>query len=120
MNPKYLWATEAVELLTFFVLGPVVALVIAYAGWRGKQQAFNAKRCGMVCVGCGISSFVLLMLAKWINADIRTPQYFAQLFCFLFGFLLFFVSMGSFFPVLLHVWRWHKKTRLAEPTQAEE
>jgi uncharacterized membrane protein len=113
MNPRYLWVTEAMELLTFFVIGPAIAIVIAYWGWRGKRQTLSAKRHGIVCAACGGTGSVLLMLAKWINADIRTPQFFVQLTCVLLGLLLFFVGIGSYFPVLLHIWRWHKKTRLA-------
>jgi hypothetical protein len=83
MNPRYLWVTE---MLTFFVVGPATAIVVAYAGWRGKRRTLSAKRHGMVCVACGVTGSVLLILAKWINADVRTPQYFAQLTCVLLGF----------------------------------
>ncbi len=114
MNPKYLWVTDAVQLLTLFVVGPAIAIVIAYAACREKPQIFNAKRYGMVCVASGVTASLLLLLAKWINADIRTPQYFVQLTCVVIGLLLFFVGMGSFFPVLLHVWRCHKATRLTD------
>jgi len=117
MNPKYLWVTRALQLLTFFVVGPGIAIVIAYAAWREKPQTFHARRYGMVCVACGVTASLLIILAKWINADIRTPQYFVQLACVLFGLLLFFVGIGSFFPVLLHVWRWHKTTQLSDQNQ---
>jgi hypothetical protein len=112
MNPKYLWLADAIQLLTFFVIAPVIAIVIAYAAWRGKPKNFSPQRYGMVCATSGVSASLLVVLAKWINADIRTPQYFLQLACFLLGFLLLGVGMGSFFPALLHLWRWHKKTRL--------
>jgi hypothetical protein len=41
MNPDYLWL---IELLTFFLVGPVLAIAIAYAAWRGKRNNFNPKR----------------------------------------------------------------------------
>jgi hypothetical protein len=110
-----LWVTGALQLLTFFVIGPGIAIAIAYAAWRGKPQTFNAKRYGMVCVACGVTASLLIILAKWIN--VRTPQYFVQLACVLLGLLLFFVGVGSFFPLLLHVWRWHKTTQLSDPNQ---
>jgi hypothetical protein len=31
MNPDYLWLTGAMQLLTLFVVGPVIAIAIAYA-----------------------------------------------------------------------------------------
>lgn len=49
-----------------------------------------------------------------MNVDVRTAQYFLQLTCVLLSGLLFGVCMGCFFPVVLHVWRWHKTTRLAD------
>jgi uncharacterized membrane protein len=44
---------------------------------------------------------------------------FLELACTLIAGLLLGVGMGSFFPVLLHVWRWHKTTRLADHNQTE-
>ncbi|MGC2321536.1 MAG: hypothetical protein WA463_02795 [Terriglobales bacterium] len=114
MNPDYLWLTGAMQLLTFFVVGPVVAVVIAYAAWRGKPENFSPQRYGMVCVTSGVIASLLLGFAKWINADVRTPQYFLQLACVLVSGLLFGVLMGSGFSVLLCLWRWHKATRLGD------
>ena|SRR2546429_1270067 len=36
MNPNYLWLTEAIELLSFLVLMPAIAIAIAYAAWQRK------------------------------------------------------------------------------------
>ena len=119
MNPDYLWLTGAQQLLTLFVVAPVIAIAIAYAAWRGKPNNFNPERYGIVCVASGVTASLLLVLAKWINADVRTPQYFLQLTCVLLGSLLLGVGMGSFFPVLLHMCRWHKTTRLADHNQRE-
>ena len=119
MNPKYLWLTGAMQLVTIFVVGPAIAIVIAYAAWRGKPQNFNPRRYGIVCLASGVTASLLLVLAKWINADVRTPQYFLQLASVLLGGLLLGVGMGSVFPVLLNAWRWHKTTRLSESNQTE-
>lgn len=119
MNPDYLWLTGALQLLTLFVVGPVIAIAIAYAAWRQKPQNFNPLRYGMLCVTSGVTASLLLVFSKWINADVRTPQYFLQLACVLLALLLLFVGMGAFWPVLLHVWHWHKTTRLADHNQTE-
>ena len=118
MNPDYLWLTEALQLLTIFVVGPVIAVAIAYAAWRRRPHNFNPQRYGKLCVASGVSACLLWVLAKYVNADVRTPQYFLQLTCVLLGGLLFGIAMGSFFPVLLHIWHWHKATRLADHDQA--
>jgi hypothetical protein len=119
MNPKYLWLADAIQLLTLFVVEPVIAIVIAYAAWRGKPRNFTPQRYGLVCIASSVSAALLLVLAKWINADVRTSQYFLQLGCFLLGFMLLGAGMGSFFAVLLQVWRWHKVTRLAHHNPTE-
>ena len=119
MNPDYLWLTGALELLTLFVVGPVIAIAIAYAAWRQKPQNFYPQRYRMLCVASAVTASMLLVLAKWINADVRTPQYFLQLAYVLLGGLLLGVGMGSLIPVLLHVWRWHKTTQLPDRNQTE-
>jgi len=119
MNPDYLWLTGAMELLTVFVVGPVLAIAIAYGAWRGIPQKFNPRRYGTVCIASGVTALLLFGFAKWTNADVRTPEYFLQLTCVLLSGLLFGVCMGSFFAVLLHVWRWHKTTRLADHDRTE-
>jgi hypothetical protein len=69
-------------------------------------------RYGIVCVASGVTAFLLFGFAKWMNADVRTAQYFWQLACVLLSGLLFGVFMGCGFSVLLRLWRWHKTTRL--------
>jgi hypothetical protein len=119
MNPDYLWLTEAVELLIFFVVRPVLAIAIAFAAWRGKPQNVNTERYGMVCVASGVIASLLFGFAKWMNADVRTAQYFLQFAYVLLSGLLFGVFMGCGFSVLLRLWRWHKTTRLADDNQTE-
>ncbi len=114
MNPEYLWLTDAIEFLTFFVAGPVLAIAIAYAAWRGNPKLFNPELYSVVCIASGVTASVLFVFVKWINADVRTPQYFLQFACFLISGLLFGVFMGSGFSVLLRMWRWNKATRLSD------
>lgn len=64
MNPDYLRLTDALQLLTFFVVGPVVAIAIACAAWRGEPQNFNPWRYGRVCVASGVTAFLLFGYAK--------------------------------------------------------
>jgi hypothetical protein len=119
MNPEYLWLTEALELLTLFVVGPVLAIAILYAAWRGKPKSSNGARYGMICVASGVAAVLLLLCAKWMNADVRETQYFVQLACVLLFGLLFGVSMGCAGVVFLRAWFWHKATRLKDDDQAE-
>jgi len=114
MNPDYLWLTGALQLLTIFIAGPVIGIAMAYAAWRRRAQDLNPRRYGKLCVASGVSACLLWVLAKWLNADVRTPQYFLQLTFVLVGGLLFGIAVGSLFPVLLHFWQWHKGTRLAD------
>jgi hypothetical protein len=111
MNPHYLWLTEGLELLTFFVLGPALGLLIAYKVWREKKRPANPKRYGMWCIVSGVAALILFALAKRIDADVRTPQYFLQLACLLLSLLSFGACQGFLFSVLLDMWRWHRKTR---------
>jgi len=43
MNPDYLWLVDGLQLLTIFVVGPVIASVIAYSAWRRQPQNLNAQ-----------------------------------------------------------------------------
>jgi len=112
MNPDYLWLTEAIELLTLFVVGPVLAIAIRYAAWTGKENNLNSQRPEVVCIASGVAGFLLFAFVKWPNADVRTPQYFLQFACFLLSGILFGVFMGTGFSAFLRLWRWHKATRL--------
>ena len=112
MNPDYLWLTVAIEKLAFFVAAPLLSISIAYAAWRGKPQNFNTDRYAIACIASWLTALLLFACAKWINADVRTGEYFLQFACALLSFLLLGVSAGCMFPVVLRVWRWHKASRL--------
>ena len=114
MNPDYLWLTGTIELLTFFVVAPLLSIVIAYAAWRGKPRNFNSERYLVVCIGSGVLAVLLFVFAKWMNADVRTAAYFVQLICILLSFLLLGVGAGCLVPVLLRAWGWHKASRLRD------
>jgi hypothetical protein len=111
MNPHYHWVTESLELLTFSVIGPALGTVIAYRAWRQREN-INPKRCAIRCIASGGTALLLFGFAKWIDADIRTPQYFVQLASVLLCFLLLGVCVGYGFGILLGAWRWHGATRL--------
>jgi len=98
MNPNYLRLTEGLELLTFFVFGPVLAIVIAYKSWRRNGIAPDSKRYGTRCAVFAVLFVLLFMLAKWLNADVRTHQYFLQLTCVLLSILWFGLAQGYFSP----------------------
>lgn len=75
MNPHYHWLTEGVELLSFFLFSPVLAIVVAYKGWRERA---DPKRHGMRCAATAAAAIALFFAAKWINADISVPCIFCN------------------------------------------
>jgi hypothetical protein len=114
MNPHYLWMTEGLELLTLFVIGPALGIVIAYRAWREKRHNHDSRRYGTRCIALGLAALLLFGFAKWLNADVRTAQYFLQLVSFLLSILSFSACTGYFFSVLLDLWEWQKTTRLQQ------
>jgi hypothetical protein len=112
MNPEYLWLMDGIELATFFVGIPIVALALAYAGWRDKWQIYTSGRSRVLAVASGVISFVLFAVAKWMNSDVRSTEYFFQSACTLGSFLLFGAFIGTGSCELLRIWRWHRQTAL--------
>ena len=120
MNPRYLWLVDVVQFLTIFFIGPVLGFVIGYAAWRGKPRNLNPQRYGddrVLFVASSVTAFLLLGFAKWLNADVRTAQFFLQVVCVLLGGLLLGVGTGCGFSVLLRLLRWHKTTRPSDNNQ---
>ena len=119
MNPDYLPLVDALELLTVFGIGPLLACAIAYVAWSGKPPTFTARQWRLVCAASGALALLLFAFAKWLDADVRTPQFFLQLAAVLAFGLLWGVFMGAGAAVLLDVWRFHKRTRLSDSDPAE-
>lgn len=119
MNPDHLWLTGAMQLLAFFVIGPVLALAIAYRAWRGRPQNRSGWQYEKLCVASGVAAVLLFVCAKRIDADVRETRYFYQLACMVLSGLLFGACMGCGFSAFLHLWRWHKATRLGDDNQTE-
>jgi hypothetical protein len=105
VNPV-IWLTDAIQILTFFVIGPVLAAAIAFSALRGILQNAMPERFRVLCVASGATAFLRFAFAKWINADVRTPWYFLQVACVLFSGLRFGVFMGCGASVLLRSSRW--------------
>ena len=116
MNPKYLWLTGALQLLSFFVVGPIIATAIAMA-WRRKSLRLN--RSGTACVASGVAAVLLFVTARYLDADVREAKYFLQLACVILSGLLFGVCMGCGVSVFSCLWSWHKATQLTGYNQGE-
>ena len=109
MNPHYHWPTEGVEFLSFFLFAPALSVFVAYKAWREKAAP---RQYGIRCVAFGVLAVVLFFVAKWLDADIRSPLYFLQFACVVLSLLLLGICVGCFFSVLLNIWNWHKSTRV--------
>jgi hypothetical protein len=117
MNPDYLWITTGVEFIALFVLGPILGFAIAYDAWKCDSKRLNLQRYLLLCGVLGITSFLLFGLATWIDADVRTPQYFFQFALVVIGSLFFHAAGGCLFPLMLTIWRWHQSTRLQQQSR---
>ena len=110
MNPHYLWLTERLE--SFNVLLVRTSTCDCHCVQVLAEEGPNSKLHGTRCVAF-ITSFILLfVLAKWIDADVRTPQYFLQLTCVLLSFLSFGLAQGYLFFRLARPRIPHNATRL--------
>jgi len=107
------------QFLTLFLVGPALAIAIPYGMWLGKPWGLNPNRSRMYCVLSGLAGVSLFAIAKWIDADVRTPQYFLQLACFLLSGPLFGVFMGCGFCQFLLLWGWHTTTRLTKSDEPD-
>jgi len=93
-GPFYLQLIDALALLIFFVVDPLLFIAIGYGAWKGKPSGFNQRRYAVWAIGTAIFGAALLVLAKWINADIRTWPYAIQAPCMIVGLLLFGIGCG--------------------------
>jgi hypothetical protein len=111
MSPHYLWLTESLELLALLVGAPVLGLVLAYRGWKNRST-LNAAVVRRRCIAYAGIAVLLFALAKWLNADVRSPLFLLQVASFVLSILLFGLCTGYGFSLLLCVWRWHDTSRL--------
>ena len=118
MNPQNLWLTQALELVAFFVMPPAVAVSVVYRAWR-ERTTLDPKKYGMRCIASGATALVLFGFAKWLDADVRTPQYFLQLACVLLCFPLFGACVGYGFSVLLGALSSNNPSRLNSLTSMD-
>jgi hypothetical protein len=115
MNVHWQWLAEKTELLTFFAITPAVAIAITYKAWREEGRDPSPKLYGVRCAVWSLAAFLLFVFANWIVADAGTPtgfQLFLHFACAVLSLLSFGVCVGCSGALFLHMWRWHKRTRL--------
>ncbi len=112
MNPDYLWVTEGLQLIAMLGVMPLLALAIGYVAWRGKSPFFKSGRYRIIGLASLIASLLLFGLAHWIDADVRSAEYFVELGVFVLSVVLFGVAIGCGFGEFLRMWRWHRRTKL--------
>ena len=112
MSQGYFWVASSLEAVTLFAIGPLLGIAIAYRAWRRRMEPCSARQNRTRCILSGVSAILLFLIAKWMNADIKTALYLVQLACVLAGGLLFNACMGYFVSVILSIAYWHNRTRL--------
>ena len=91
-GPLYLQIVDGLGLLIFFVVNPLLFVGIGYAAWKGKPRGFDQKEYAASAVVTFLLGTALVLLAKWINADIRTWPYAVQAPFMIIG--LFLIGIG--------------------------
>jgi len=85
---------DVLLLLIFFVVNPLLFVGIGYAAWKGKPVGFDQKKYAVSAFIAFLLGTTLTLLAKWINADIRTWPYAVQAPCMIIGLFLIGVGCG--------------------------
>ena len=80
-------------MLIFFVLNPLLFIAIGYAAWKGKPSGFDQRKYAVSAVTTFLVGTILILLAEWINADIRTWPFAIQALFMIVG--LFLIGFGS-------------------------
>ena len=93
-GPAYLQIVGGLVLLIFFVVDPLLFIGIPYAAWKGKPEGFDQSKYAVSAIGTFLVGTILVLLAKWINADIRTWPYAIQAPCLIIGLLLIGIGCG--------------------------
>ena len=96
MNPRYLPIVDALILSGLFLGAPLVSALVGYAAWKGKPKSFDREKYGLSAVSVGVPGVALMGYAVRMQADVRTPQYFWQLACFMLAVPLLGVAGGCF------------------------
>lgn len=109
-GPFYLQIVDGLALFIFFVANPSLFVGIGYAAWKGKPSGFDQRKYAVLTIATVSIGTALMLLAKWINADIRTWPFAVQAPCMIIGLLLFGIGCGcgSGFVVLLIKTRIHQ------------
>lgn len=93
-GPLYLQIVDGLALLVFFVVDPFLFIAIGYGAWKGKPSGFNERKYTVCAIATFLSGSALILVAKLINADIRTWPYAVQAPCMIVGLLLIGVGSG--------------------------
>ena len=106
----YLQIVDGLLLLILFVVDPLLCIAIGYGAWKGKPSGFDQKNYALSAITTFVVGSVLVVFAKWINADIRTWPYAFQATCEIIGLLLIGIGCGcgSGFFVLMAKTRTHE------------
>jgi len=95
MKPHlYVQIIGGLLLFIFFILNPLIFVAIGYYAWKGKPRTFDRRRYGRLALETFLPGCGLVLCGKWINADVRTLPYVAQVICILSGLLLVGVGCG--------------------------
>ena len=96
------WVEAASLLFAFFIIVPSTAAVIGYAAWKGKPKSFDRSMYWTAfAAATGVSVF-LMVVAKRMQADVRTWQYLVQMACFGVSILLFGVAGGCMIGIFTY------------------
>jgi len=102
MDPRYLQIVDGLLFLAFFVGAPLISVVVGYTAWNGKPKSFDRERYGLSAVSIGVPGVALMAYASRMQADVRTPQYFWQLACFVLAVPLLGVAGGCLLGMLTY------------------
>ena len=109
-GPLYSQIVDGLLLLIFFVVNPILFIAVGYAAWKGKLSGFDKRKYAAYAIGAFVVGSVLVVFAKWINADIRTWPYAVQAISGIVGLLLIGIGCGcgAGFVVLMAKTRTHE------------
>jgi FtsH-binding integral membrane protein len=92
--PLHVWVEAAVGLLAFFVVVPLIAIVIGRAAWLGKPENWDRSMYWTAFAVSMVAATLLMVYAQRMQADVRTWRYPVQMALFWVGVLFFGVALG--------------------------